>query len=77
MNTIAPKEWLVFSRYVGLMVAMFAVLVMVFAVYVVSEKQVDRANELRLQSFLLADELRQSSDDLTWGDENHQKKSLF
>jgi signal transduction histidine kinase len=29
------------------------------------EQQVNHANELRLQSFLLADELRQSSDDLT------------
>jgi len=33
--------------------------------YVYSEKQTDLANEKRLNSFLLADELRQSSDDLT------------
>jgi PAS domain S-box-containing protein len=65
MHTIAPEKWPIFSRYVGLTVAMFAVLVIAFAVYVAAEKQVDRANELRLQSFLLADELRQSSDDLT------------
>ncbi|MFZ3129290.1 MAG: GAF domain-containing protein, partial [Rhodoferax sp.] len=41
------------------------VLVMVFAVYVASEKQIDVANELRYQSRLLVEELRQSSDDLT------------
>ena len=36
-----------------------------FGTYVYSEKQIDKANELRLRSFMLADELRQSSDDLT------------
>jgi len=36
-----------------------------FSVYVYSEKQINRANEARLASFILADELRQSSDDLT------------
>ena len=36
-----------------------------FTAYVWSEKQIDRANNTRYQSFLLADELRQSSDDLT------------
>lgn len=36
-----------------------------FTVYVLTEKRIDRANELRHQSFLLANELRQSSDDLT------------
>jgi protein-histidine pros-kinase len=40
-------------------------LAITFALYVRSEKQVDRAHELRHRSFLLADELRQSSDDLT------------
>jgi diguanylate cyclase (GGDEF)-like protein/PAS domain S-box-containing protein len=36
-----------------------------FGVYVYFEKNIDRANERRQKSFLLADELRQSSDDLT------------
>lgn len=36
-----------------------------FAIYVHAEKRIDRANELRHQSFKLADELRQSSEDLT------------
>ena len=62
---ITPKQGPVFSRYVGLTVAALVVLAMAFAFYVRAEKQVDRANELRHQSFLLADELRQSSDDLT------------
>ena len=54
-----------FSRYLLLTAGMFVVLAIGFFVYVGSEKQIDRANELRLQSYLLADELRQSSDDLT------------
>lgn len=37
----------------------------IFTLYIYSEKQTDRVNELRLQSLMLADELRQSSDDLT------------
>jgi signal transduction histidine kinase len=36
-----------------------------FAVYVFGEKQIDRANERRYLSYRLADQLRQSSDDLT------------
>lgn len=40
-------------------------LAVAFGVYVLAEKQIERANDLRHLSFLLADELRQSSDDLT------------
>ncbi|MFI3154609.1 MAG: EAL domain-containing protein [Methylococcaceae bacterium] len=36
-----------------------------FGIYVYSEKQIDRANELRQSSYQLVDQLRQSSDDLT------------
>ncbi len=36
-----------------------------FNIYVYSEKRIDHINEIRLTSFLLADELRHSSDDLT------------
>lgn len=54
-----------FSRSLLLTLGMFVVFDIVFAIYVRSEKQIDKANELRQQSFLLADELRQSSDDLT------------
>jgi diguanylate cyclase (GGDEF)-like protein/PAS domain S-box-containing protein len=49
-----------------LVAAAFAVLLIgVFGIYVFSEKSIDRANERRYQSMLLANELRQSSDDLT------------
>ncbi|MDO9106013.1 MAG: EAL domain-containing protein [Methylovulum sp.] len=54
-----------FSRSLWLTLAIFIAFASVFGIYVRSEKQVDRANKLRLQSFLLANELRQSSDDLT------------
>lgn len=48
-----------------LTIGIFAVLVVSFAVYAWAEKQVVDAIEQRHQSFLLADELRQTSDDLT------------
>ncbi|MBK9235800.1 MAG: EAL domain-containing protein [Rhodoferax sp.] len=54
-----------FSRYLWATLAGFACLAISFTVYVQSEKQIDRANESRQLAFLLADELRQSSDDLT------------
>ncbi len=61
----SPGNLSVFSRNLWLTLAVFVVFSLAFVVYVYSEKQIDRANELRLQSFFLADELRQSSDDLT------------
>ncbi|MGZ4955463.1 MAG: EAL domain-containing protein [Methylobacter sp.] len=60
-----PNNLYRFSRSLWLTLAMFVVFAILFAIYVRSEKQIDRANELQLQSYLLADELRQSSDDLT------------
>jgi diguanylate cyclase (GGDEF)-like protein/PAS domain S-box-containing protein len=54
-----------FSLYLWLTLGMFVVFAATFVIYVQSEKQLDRANAARLQSYLLADELRQSSDDLT------------
>ena len=54
-----------FYRSIWLTAGVFVVFAVVFALYVGAEKQIDRANELRLQSYFLADELRQSSDDLT------------
>ena len=59
-NKLSP-----FTRSLWLTLCIFIVFAIIFAIYVHSEKQIDRANELRLQSYLLADELRQSSDDLT------------
>ncbi|CAG9932063.1 hybrid sensor histidine kinase/response regulator [Candidatus Nitrotoga arctica] len=50
---------------IGLTMAIFFALFVVFSFYVISEKKVDRANEQRLISFVLANQLHQSSDDLT------------
>ncbi|TAN73064.1 MAG: PAS domain-containing sensor histidine kinase, partial [Magnetospirillum sp.] len=44
---------------------MFLTLVVSFAAYVHAEKQIDRAHNLRYLSYQLADQLRQSSDELT------------
>jgi diguanylate cyclase (GGDEF)-like protein/PAS domain S-box-containing protein len=63
--TAPPNNLSRFSRSLWLVLAMFVVFAILFVIYVRSEKQIDRANEQRLQSHLLADELRQSSDDLT------------
>ncbi|GGC66884.1 EAL domain-containing protein [Undibacterium terreum] len=54
-----------FSRHLWLTLCMFILFAATFGAYVWTEKQIDRANELRQQSFMLAEELRQSSDDLT------------
>lgn len=54
-----------FTRDIWLTLVTFVVVVIAFGSYVRAEKQLDRAHESRLQSFFLADELRQSSDDLT------------
>ncbi len=54
-----------FSRHLWLTVGMFIIFAITFVVYVRAEKQIDHANALRQQSFMLAGELRQSSDDLT------------
>ncbi|MFA7317354.1 MAG: hypothetical protein WC029_07310 [Sulfuricella sp.] len=54
-----------FSGSVWLTLVLFVLLSIAFAVYAWSEKQIDRAHEVRHQSYLLADTLRQSSDDLT------------
>ncbi len=52
-----------FSSWLAL--SLFTALAITFVAYINTEKQVDRVNELRHQSLLYADELRQSSDDLT------------
>lgn len=44
---------------------LFIIFTVVFFLYVRSEKAIDAANELRIKSYFLMDELRQSSDDLT------------
>ncbi|MBS1161315.1 MAG: hypothetical protein H6R15_3734 [Proteobacteria bacterium] len=59
------KSLSAFYRTLWLTLAVFAIFVVVFVFYVRSEKQIDRANDLRHLSLQLAGELRQSSDDLT------------
>jgi PAS domain S-box-containing protein len=54
-----------FSSHLWRMVGCVGALAIAFALYARSEQQLTRANELRYRSFLLADELRQSGDDLT------------
>ena len=54
-----------FSRSILLTLVLFVPVAVVFVYYVRAEKQIDRTNDSRHVSFLLADELRQSSDDLT------------
>jgi diguanylate cyclase (GGDEF)-like protein len=54
-----------YSRSLWLTLGVFVVFAVIFVLYVRSEKQINLANELRIQSHSLSDELRQSSDDLT------------
>ncbi len=54
-----------FTTGVWMTIGLFVVFAMIFTLYVHSEKQIDRTNNLRIRSILLARELRQSSDDLT------------
>lgn len=62
-----PKRISLNHFYLSLLVNFISIAVLgtLFTVYVRSEKEIDRANDIRHMSFLLADELRQSSDDLT------------
>ncbi len=54
-----------FARQIVITLLTLGAMIVAFAVYTTSEKAIDAANEERLRSFLLADELHQSSDDLT------------
>jgi len=54
-----------FSRTILLTASLLIPLALAFVVYVRAEKQIDYANNMRHLSYLLASELRQSSDDLT------------
>lgn len=65
MITIIQNKRSPFNRHIWLTSGLLTALTIVFAFYVLSEKQRDRAVELRYQLLALADELRQSSDDLT------------
>ena len=60
-----PTNLSSFPRSLWLVLCAFVLFTIVFAIYVYSEKLIDRTNEARFQSHLLIDELRYSSDDLT------------
>ncbi|CAM5209018.1 hypothetical protein [Alishewanella longhuensis] len=63
------QQWLYkfsdFNMRLALTIFIFIVFLFSFFAYAEAERAIDKANNIRLQSFLLADELRQSSDDLT------------
>jgi diguanylate cyclase (GGDEF)-like protein/PAS domain S-box-containing protein len=61
-STRAPRS---FARQIGYTLATLSAMIVAFLVYINAEKAIDAANEARLRAFLLADELHQSSDDLT------------
>ncbi len=54
-----------FMRTIWQTVALIVLTAIIFIFYIISQKKFDDANELRLKSFYIADELRESSDDLT------------
>lgn len=54
-----------FSIYFVLAAILLVVLVLAFWIYARAEKAIDHANEQRLVSLTLAEELRHSTDDLT------------
>ncbi len=60
-NPVAPR----LINRVTLTVFLLAALTLIFAFYVRAEKAIDRANDQRYAAIMLADEMRQSSDDLT------------
>ena len=63
MNQIHKNA--VFSRYIWLIFLLYGILAAAFVVYVGAEKSIDQANEHRLLSVQLAEQLEQSSDNLT------------
>ncbi len=65
MNVLNQHKTARFTAYLVLMLVVLAAFAGVFAFYVQAEKQIDRANETRILSLRLAQEFRQSSDDLT------------
>ena len=54
-----------FTRYLMQTGLLLCLLTFAFVIYVRAEKRIDTSNDMRHLSFLLVDELRQSSDDLT------------
>jgi diguanylate cyclase (GGDEF)-like protein/PAS domain S-box-containing protein len=61
----AQSKFFRFAKSLWFALGVLLIFALVFAVYVWAEKQIDRANENRFQTYLLSNELRQSSEDLT------------
>lgn len=64
-TTLSKHLFSSFTRALWQTVAVLILFGVSFVIYIYSEKQIDRANTIRVNSLLLSDELRQSSDDLT------------
>lgn len=62
---LQPAQSRDLSRWLAFVATIFVLVVATFAAYVWAEKRVDRTQALRLESLLLADELRHSSEGLT------------
>lgn len=62
---VLSRRTTAYTLILWLTIMLFGTLGITFALYVHAEKEVDRASDARYQSLLLADELRQSADDLT------------
>lgn len=65
MKSGSRHKTLKLSSYILLTLGMFLVVVVSLAVYIFQAEEANRVNSFRQQFFLLADELRQSSNDLT------------
>ena len=63
--TSPPPNLTRFSQYLLAMLVVVGAFLVSFVLYTRAENQLQQANELRLRSILLAEELRQSSNDLT------------
>lgn len=61
----ARKRYSEVSLTIWLALSLFVALIITFGLYINAERGVNHAKDLRHQSLLLADEMRQSSDDLT------------
>jgi diguanylate cyclase (GGDEF)-like protein/PAS domain S-box-containing protein len=64
-NAVSSGKRSVFSRYLWATIVLVIALSITFAIYILQERQIDRANVSRVQLLSLSAELRQSSDDLT------------
>jgi PAS domain S-box-containing protein len=65
LNNMTKARYLNDFRKYGMTISLFLALIFGFVIYVKSEKEIDKANELRISGLKLGQQLRQSSDDLS------------